>query len=149
MPNLDAWIKSPNKGFYSLDYDFWKGGKDKVRRSFNPDFFVVQNLSRYISIIRTTANEETLARLRALEEDGVESLVRVIEIKSDEDDDDTISPKEEAGKAHFMALNEKLKAVNPANLPADVRDHVKQVYTFDLLRPAHFVGWFSRLTGGK
>ncbi|MFH1096793.1 MAG: hypothetical protein V1749_04780 [Candidatus Desantisbacteria bacterium] len=24
---LDSWIKSPDKGFYSIDYEYWKGGK--------------------------------------------------------------------------------------------------------------------------
>jgi len=35
---LDSWIKSPDKNFYSITYEYWKGGKDRVRRSFNPDF---------------------------------------------------------------------------------------------------------------
>ncbi|MBU1706139.1 DEAD/DEAH box helicase family protein [Patescibacteria group bacterium] len=146
---LDAWVKSPDKGFYSLDYDYWKGGKDRVRRSFNPDFFVVQNLTRYISTIRDKADASILEQLRTLEEDGIEELVRVIEIKSDEDEDDTITPKAEAGKAHFEALNEKLKNVHPADFTTEVRSHIKQKYFFDLLRPGQFGAWFARLREGK
>jgi type III restriction enzyme len=37
---IDSWIKSPDKNFYSIQYEYWKGGKDRVRRSFNPDFFI-------------------------------------------------------------------------------------------------------------
>lgn len=145
---IESWVKSPDKGFYSLDYDYWKGGKDRVRRGFNPDFFVVQNLSHYISLVRDTVDAESLAKLRALEEEGVEQLVRVVEIKSDDDADETITPKAEAGRAHFEALNEKLRHVNPANMPIEVRGHLKQRYTFDLLRPAQYGGWFSRMKEG-
>jgi type III restriction enzyme len=146
---LDAWVKSPDKGFYSLDYDYWKGGKDKVRRSFNPDFFIVQNLSHYLSSIRNIADAESIAKLRALEEEGIEEIVRVVEIKSDEDEDETIAPKAEAGKAHFEALNEKLKNAHPVNIPSEARIHLKQRYYFDLLRPSQFAGWFAGLRAGN
>ncbi|GAF85798.1 unnamed protein product, partial [marine sediment metagenome] len=46
---IDSWIKSPDKNFYSIDYEYWKGGKDRVRRSFNPDFFIKIDLDAYIS----------------------------------------------------------------------------------------------------
>jgi len=29
---FDAWIKSPDRGSYSIDYEYWKSGKDRVRR---------------------------------------------------------------------------------------------------------------------
>jgi len=144
-----SWIKSPDKGFYSLDYEYWKGGKDRVRRSFNPDFFIVQNLASYIAIVRDKANPDDLAKLRTLEEEGIEELVRVVEIKSDEDDDETIPAKAEAGLAHFSSLNQKLRDTNSPAVDPSVRAHLKQHYTFDLLRPRAYQHWVSLLKEGR
>jgi len=46
---INSWVKSPDRNFYSIDYEYWKGGKDRVRRSFNPDFFIKIDLDEYIS----------------------------------------------------------------------------------------------------
>lgn len=144
-----AWIKSPDKGFYSLDYEYWKGGKDRVRRGFNPDFFIVQNLADYIAVIHGSADPDDVSKLRALEEEGVEYLVRVVEIKSDEDDDETIPAKAEAGLAHFNSLNQKLRETNPSSVDPVYRPYLKQHYTFDLLRPGQYQRWVGLLKEGK
>ena len=98
---LDAWIKSPDKGFYSIDYEYWKGGKDRVRRGFNPDFFIKINLDDYITLLRKKGAVKHLEGLRDLQEKGIESVIRVVEIKSDEDDDEATPAKAEWAKAHF------------------------------------------------
>jgi type III restriction enzyme len=36
---LDAWIKSPDIGFYSIEYS-WRKGEHPKQGSFNPDFFI-------------------------------------------------------------------------------------------------------------
>lgn len=36
---LDAWIKSPDTGFYSIDYS-WRKGEHPTQGKFNPDFFI-------------------------------------------------------------------------------------------------------------
>jgi len=36
---IDAWVKSPDTDFYSIDFS-WKKGASQKRGSFNPDFFV-------------------------------------------------------------------------------------------------------------
>lgn len=146
---FDAWVKSSDKGFYSLDYEYWKGGKDRVRRSFNPDFFIVQNLSHYIALLRDVADAEALKDLQVLEEEGVDELVRVVEIKSDEDEDETIAAKEEYGRTHFGALNQKLREINPTVVDAQYRLFLKQHYTFDLLRPSEYKQWAESLRKGN
>ncbi len=40
--SLDAWIKSPDIGFYKIDYS-WRKGEHPKRGSFNPDFFIKIN----------------------------------------------------------------------------------------------------------
>jgi type III restriction enzyme len=36
---IDAWIKSPDVGFYSIEYS-WRKGEHPEHESFNPDFFI-------------------------------------------------------------------------------------------------------------
>jgi type III restriction enzyme len=36
---LDVWIKSPDVGFYSIDYT-WRKGEHPTQGKFNPDFFI-------------------------------------------------------------------------------------------------------------
>jgi len=36
---IDAWIKSPDIGFYSIEYS-WRKGEHPKQGSFNPDFFI-------------------------------------------------------------------------------------------------------------
>jgi len=146
---LDAWIKSPDKGFYSIDYEYWKGGKDRVRRGFNPDFFIKINLDDYIALLKKKGTVKYLDRLRDLQEKGIETIIRVVEIKSDEDDDEATPAKAEWAKDHFEAVNQKLQDPLPGNFDRQYVGEIKQFYTFDLLKPDGYVSWFEGLKVGK
>jgi len=145
---LDAWIKSPDKGFYSIDYEYWKGGKDRVRRAFNPDFFIKINLDQYIALLKKKSKSKNLDGLKELQE-RYETIIRVVEIKSDEDVDVATPAKAEWAKAHFEAVNEKLPEPLPGNFDRQYKDDIKQFYTFDLLRPDMYGVWFEKLKDGK
>jgi len=141
---IEAWIKSPDKGFYSLDYEYWKGGKDRVRRSFNPDFFVKIKLDSYLQAQQTAGNETD--SLLKLQEQGVEQIICAIEIKSDEDADEATPAKADWAKTHFEILNQRLRAVNPVDIEESYRADVNQHYVFELLKPNDFGRWFNELT---
>ena len=113
---IDSWIKSPDKNFYSIDYEYWKGGKDRVRRRFNPDFFIKIDLDEYISRLDGEGYLDHLEKLKKLQDDGIESLIKVVEIKSDEEQDEATPAKAEYAKAHFERVNSKLGALNIADL---------------------------------
>jgi len=146
---LDAWIKSPDKGFYSIDYEYWKGGKDRVRQGFNPDFFIKINLDSYIALLKRKGETAHLLELRDLQDKGYETLIRVVEIKADDDDDEATPAKAEWAKAHFELVNGKLLEALPGNFPPESRNDIKQFYTFDLLKPAGYNKWFEYLRSGK
>jgi type III restriction enzyme len=146
---LDAWIKSPDKGFYSVDYEYWKGGKDPVRRGFNPDFFIKMNLDQYLAILKKKGEVNYLDALRELQDNGYETIIRAVEIKSDDDDDEATPAKAEWAEAHFKSVNEKLLEPLPGNFPAEFKNDIKQFYTFDLLKPEGYVKWFGNLRAGK
>lgn len=61
---IDAWVKSRDVGFYSIDYQKNKGSKFK---GFNPDFFI--KVGESILVVETKADgdysEENRAKLRA------------------------------------------------------------------------------------
>jgi len=143
---ISSWIKSPDKGFYSLDYEYWKGGKDRTRRSFNPDFFVKVELDAYIDAV--TKNNVSTEELVKLQEQGIEQIIFAIEIKSDEDADEATKPKAEWAIAHFQNLNAKLRQINPVDLPEEFRADANQHYIFELLKPKDFGRWFNNLTQG-
>jgi len=146
---IDSWIKSPDKNFYAIDYEYWKGGKDRVRRSFNPDFFIKIDLDDYISRLESEGEEEHLEELEKLQDEGIETLIRVVEIKSDEEQDEATPAKEEFAKAHFIIVNKKLSTLNLADIDSQYRGDAKQYYTFDLLTPHQFKGWIADLKKGK
>lgn len=146
---LDAWIKAPDKGYYSIDYEYWKGGKDRVRHGFNPDFFIKINLDSYIALLKRKGEADHLEELRNLQDQGYETLIRVVEIKSDEDEDEATPAKAEWAQRHFAAVNVKLLEPLPGNFPAEHKNDIKQFYTFDLLKPAGYVKWFNQLRAGK
>ncbi len=146
---IDSWIKSPDKNFYSIDYEYWKGGKDRVRRSFNPDFFIKIDLDEYISRIEVEGKQDHLEGLKKLQDEGIEALIKVVEIKSDEEQDEATPAKEDYAKAHFERVNKKLSALNLADLESRYRSDAKQHYSFDLLTPHHFPGWIADLKSGK
>ncbi len=146
---IDSWIKSPDKNFYSIDYEYWKGGKDRVRRSFNPDFFIKIDLDDYISKLENEEKEDRLEKLKNLQDEGIETLIKVVEIKSEEDQDEVTPAKEEYAKAHFERVNEKLSTLNLADLEGQYRGDAKQYYSFDLLTPNQFHRWIDDLKKGK
>lgn len=146
---IASWIKSPDKNFYSIDYEYWKGGKDRVRRSFNPDFFIKIDLDEYISRLESEGKQDNLEELKKLQDEGVETLIKVVEIKSDEEQDEATPAKNEYAKAHFERVNSKLGALNLADLEGRYWADAKQHYTFDLLTPHHFPGWIADLKKGK
>ena len=66
---INGWVKSPDMGFYSLDYEYWKRGKDRVRRSFNPDFFIRISIRDYL-LFNPKADSNAVSQLRYLQEKG-------------------------------------------------------------------------------
>lgn len=145
---VDSWVKSRDMAFYSLDYEYWKGGKDRVRRSFNPDFFIKIDLDKYIGKITAEAKASALEKLHALQDQGIKEFVLVVEIKSDEDQEDVTRAKERYGKEHFENVNNRLRSINPFDLPDKFRSNAYQYYTFDLLRPEMYGVWFDKLKTG-
>ncbi|MCJ7772791.1 MAG: DEAD/DEAH box helicase family protein [Desulfobacterales bacterium] len=146
---IDSWIKSPDKNFYSIDYEYWKGGKDRVRRSFNPDFLIKIDLDDYIARLEGEGKEDHLEELKMLQDEGIETLIKVVEIKSDEEQDEATPAKEEYAKAHFERVNEKLSTLNLADLEGQYRGDAKQCYTFALLQPKQYQSWIADLKKGK
>ncbi|NVM23307.1 MAG: DEAD/DEAH box helicase family protein [Desulfobacterales bacterium] len=145
---IDSWIKSPDKNFYSIDYEYWKGGKDRVRRSFNPDFFIKIDLDEYISSLESEGTKEHLEELKKLQDEGIETLIKVVEIKPDEEQDEATPAKEDYAKTHFERVNSKLSRLNLADLESRYQSDARQHYTFDLLTPYQFPRWFSDLRKG-
>lgn len=76
---VDAWIKSRDMGFYSVEYS-WRKGEHPTQGSFNPDFFLKFG----------------------------ENII-VVEVKADDDDSDENKAKYRWAKQHFETLNEELK----------------------------------------
>jgi hypothetical protein len=146
---IDSWIKSPDKNFYAVDYEYWKGGKDRVRRSFNPDFFIKIDLDEHISKLESEGEKDHLNELKQLQDEGIETLLKVVEIKSDEEQDEATPAKEEYARAHFERVNKKLRTLNLADLASQYRGDAKQFYTFDLLTPHQFPSWIADLKKGK
>jgi len=142
---IDSWIKSPDSGFYSLDYKYWKGGKDPVHRSFNPDFFVLIDLNKYLSQI---SNQQVISRLKELQNQGIEKIILATEIKGEDDYKEVTVAKERYGKDHFGLLNIKLSKLNASNLGKDFREDFRQYYIFTLLRTEDMNTWFKHLAEG-
>lgn len=143
---VTSWIKSPDREFYSLDYEYWKGGKDRVRRSFNPDFFI--RILIRDCLLRIPQDAPAGDRLRQLEDQGIEELILVVEIKSDDDQSEETRAKGQFAQDHFAALNQRLQEVNPADFEASFRNSIHQQYIFYVLRPADYAQWFGHLRSG-
>jgi type III restriction enzyme len=77
--NIDAWVKSRDVGFYSIEYS-WRKGEHPIYNSFNPDFFLKCG-----------------------------NNIVVIEVKSDGDDSEENRAKYEWAREYFTDLNEELK----------------------------------------
>ena len=76
---LDAWIKSRDIGFYTVQYS-WRKGEHPTQGNFNPDFFLKIN----------------------------ENIV-VVEVKANGDDSEENKAKYRWAKKHFEDLNEELE----------------------------------------
>lgn len=76
---IDAWIKSRDQNFYSIEYS-WRKGEHPTQANFNPDFFLKFG----------------------------DNIV-VVEIKADDDDSDENKAKYRWAKQHFATLNDELK----------------------------------------
>lgn len=76
---IDAWIKSRDMGFYSIEY-VWRKGEHSTQGGFNPDFFL-----------------------------KVSENIIVVEIKSDGDDSEENKAKYRWAKEHFRDLNAELE----------------------------------------
>jgi type III restriction enzyme len=146
---VSSWVKSPDREFYSLDYEYWKGGKDRVRRSFNPDFFIRANLTEYLDQLPVNRVAPAVDRLRQIQDQGVEELVFVVEVKSDDDNSEETRAKGRFGEEHFRSLNRRLRATNPIDLPGPFQESTNQLYGFWVLRPARFSHWFGQLRTGS
>ncbi len=145
---IDSWIKSPDMSFYSIDYEYWKSGKDRTRRSFNPDFFVKINLEKYIEKVKANVNRDDLKKLEELQDNGIHTIIKVVEIKSDDDDDETTPKKAEYAREHFQKLNNRLNDTNMADVDKEFQKDIRQHYTFDLLTPRVYFLWFDELEKG-
>ena len=81
---IEAWIKSRDRGFYSIEYTWRKNNHQQKNLSFNPDFF--------IKIV-----------------EGKNTYFLIVEIKADKDDSDENKAKYKYALEHFDRLNQKLK----------------------------------------
>lgn len=72
---IDAWVKSPDIGFYSINYS-WRKGEHPKQGSFNPDFFI-----------------------------KIGQDILVIEIKADGDVSDENKAKLKYAREHFNRVN--------------------------------------------
>lgn len=89
---IDAWVKSKDKGFYSIEYTLKYGGRDSKTRKyshkkFNPDFFIKINKDKYEYIL-------------------------VVEIKENNDKCKENKAKYKYAKDHFKNLNDKREKLN-------------------------------------
>jgi len=145
---INSFIKSRDMGFYSIDYEYFKKGKDRTRRSFNPDFFIKINIQEYMDRLLGQITEQDLEALKDLQNKGIKNLIKVVEIKSDEDQEEVTRAKEKWAKEHFARLNERLRKTNPIDINPDFREDIYSHYTFDLLHPSDYEIWFNNLRNG-
>jgi len=113
-----------------------------VRKKVNPD--------AYISRLENEGGkQDPVEKLRKLQNEGIETIIKVVEIKSDEEQDEATPGKDEYAKAHFERVNSKLGALNLADIDIQYRADAKQYYTFDLLKPNQYQKWIDDLKKGK
>jgi type III restriction enzyme len=57
---LKAWVKSPDVGFYTIEYGYHPGGNGRSRRGhFNPDFFLLREDRDEVVVVETKADDDT------------------------------------------------------------------------------------------
>ena len=93
--------------------------------------------------------DNDLETLKELQNNAIKTLIKVVEIKSDEDQEEVTRAKEKWAKEHFKSLNERLRKTNPINIEPVFREDVYSYYTFDLLHPSEYDLWFTNLRKGK
>lgn len=82
---IDAWIKSRDVGFYSIEYSITTiGGKHSKQNSFNPDYLIKVTKDDFIHFV-------------------------IIEVKADNDISDENKAKLKYGNQHFFDLNTELR----------------------------------------
>jgi len=86
VEKIESWIKSRDRGFYSIEYSYRKANHQKIG-NFNPDFFI------------------------KIQKDDYEYFI-VVEIKADKDDSIENKAKYKDAKKHFEILNKKLEEQN-------------------------------------
>lgn len=148
---VTSWIKSPNSGFYSIDFEYWKEGKDRKKAGFNPDFFLLIDLERYIAVLRDTNQTTHIHKLESLRVGGagIKYIICVVELKGDSDIDPLSKNKEEAALAHFAEVNKQISQTNEADIDADDRKYFASVYDFTLLHENEIKHWFTKLSKGE
>ena len=77
---IDAWIKSPDVGFYSLEYS-WQKGTHPKQGSFNPDFFI--KIGNDILVVEIKADEDISGENRAKLKYAREHFNRVNNLQSE------------------------------------------------------------------
>lgn len=109
---VKAWVKTPDVGFYSIEYGYQPGGNGRSKRGyFNPDFFLLR--------------------------EGADEVV-VVETKDNSDISDQNRGKLAYTQAHFLKVNEMLKAKGE-----------KRCYQFHFLSPVDYDDFFAGLRDGK
>lgn len=76
-------------------------------------------------------------------------FLKVVKIKSDDEEDEATPAKAKYAKAHFERVNQKLREVNLADLEKQYRGDGRQHYALDLLRPSQFTGWIKKIKTGQ
>ncbi len=116
---IDAWLKSRDRGFYSIEYTIHygpqrsTGGKRSKVKTFNPDFVI------------------------KISQDQTEYII-IVEIKSNGDDSDENKTKYQYSLDHFEELNAKLS-----------EQKINQKYIFHFLSPNSYDEFFTYLKDGR
>jgi type III restriction enzyme len=90
---VDGWVKSPDSGFYSIEYTYRKGEHQK-QSSFNPDFFISVKKGKEVLVVETKM-------------DGDDSAENKGKLKYAEMHFDLLNKKQKARKYHFYFLSPK------------------------------------------
>jgi len=148
---IHSWIKSPDKGFYSIDFEYWKEGKYRKKASFNPDFFLLIDIDQYINLLKDTQKTDYIEKLKNLKDSGSgkKYIICVVELKGDNDIDPLSKNKAETAQEHFKELNAKLAKTNESDIEDVNRRYFPSYYIFDLLHESDINQWFLKLEKGN
>ena len=90
---IDGWVKSPDSGFYGIEYTYRKGEHQK-QSSFNPDFFISVKKGKEVLVVETKM-------------DGDDSAENKGKLKYAELHFDLLNKKQKARRYHFYFLSPK------------------------------------------